>query len=92
MTDSGALVRPRGFAHGPAVWGWGLFIGLIVWTIGFYLLPWWAALLIWWWPSLLAGAAAGLSAIILASRLEASRRPGRGSPADAPAPPADETG
>jgi hypothetical protein len=70
LADDAALEIPRsGPAYGAAVWGWGLWTGIALWAAGFFFLPWWAALFIWWWPSMLMGAAVGLLAVWVASRL-----------------------
>jgi hypothetical protein len=54
---------PQRPAFGPAIWGWGLACGVVLWTSGFLILPWWAAVFLWWWPSILFGAALGLATI-----------------------------
>ena len=60
-------------AYGPAVWGWGLLSGLVLWGLGFLLLPWWVALFLWWWPSVITGAVAGIGAISLAKWIGRTR-------------------
>lgn len=73
-TESIALqTRRRAPLYGPRVWGWGLWSGIAFWALGFAFLPWWAALFLWWWPSLLVGAAIGLFAVWVASRIAARR-------------------
>jgi hypothetical protein len=77
----GGSQRP---VFGPAVWAWGPACGLVLWGVGFLILPWWAAIFLWWWPSLLFGAALGLATIGLAKLVNrvtgrsvgAARKPG----------------
>lgn len=72
---------------GAGVWGPGVAGGVLYWTLGFLVLPWWAALLVWWWPSIMFGAGVGFVALWLArliSRLKPVRveRPIQGGPPD----------
>lgn len=60
---------PQRPAFGPAIWAWGPACGLVLWAVGFLILPWWAAVFLWWWPSILFGAALGLATIGLAKWL-----------------------
>ena len=75
---TGAGGRLRRLAVSPRIWAWGLLCGVLIWALGFWVLPWWAALLLWWWPSLLFGAALSLATIALTQTLGRRGRVRRG--------------
>jgi len=82
--SSGLSDAPQELAFGPAIWVWGLLIGVALWVAGFVLLPWWMALLVWWWPSIITGATISLATIAAAQVIAQQTRRAQDREAAAP--------